>query len=342
MKTKVLIIDDSAIIRKVFTEELSKDKDIEVIGTASNPYIARDKIIMLKPDVITLDIEMPLMDGITFLEKLMKHFPMPVIIVSSLTKNNAELALRAMELGAVDVLSKPGEAYSVGDMAEQLREKVKAAGKIKKVHKLEMKPSGTTNKINVASLNATNKVIAIGASTGGTEALKEVLTALPAEMPPILITQHMPANFTKSFSERLNAICKMQVKEAENGEQATPGKVLIAPGNKHMTLKRSGALYYVEVKDGPLVFHQRPSVEIMFNSVAVEAGRNAVGVILTGMGRDGAGGLLEMRKAGAYTIAQDEKSCVVFGMPKEAIEVGGVMKILPLTDIPRELKKYSI
>lgn len=342
VKTKVLIVDDSAIVRKVFSEELIKDPDIEVVGTASNPYIARDKIVKLKPDVITLDIEMPMMDGITFLEKLMKHYPMPVIIVSSLTNNNAGLAMKAMELGAVEVLSKPGEAYSVGDMGEQLREKVKAAAVIKRPHKLDFSNGGTTGKINISTLNATNKIIAIGASTGGTEALKEILTALPAEMPPIIVTQHMPANFTKSFSERLNSICRMQVKEAENREQVIPGKVLIAPGNKHMTLKRNGALYYVEVKDGPLVFHQRPSVEIMFNSVAEEAGKNAVGVILTGMGRDGAGGLLEMRKAGAVTIAQDEASCVVFGMPKEAIEVGAAAKILPLKEIAKELKKYSI
>lgn len=343
MKTKVLIVDDSAIIRKVFTEELGKDSDIEVVGTASNPYLARDKIVTLKPDVITLDIEMPMMDGITFLEKLMKHYPMPVIIVSSLTNNNAELAMRAMELGAVEVLSKPGEAYSVGDMGEQLREKVKAAAKIKKPHRIEMNGVNVEKKkINITTLNATNKIIAIGASTGGTEALKEVLTALPAEMPPIIVTQHMPANFTKSFAERLNNICKMEVREAVHREQLTPGKVLIAPGNKHMTLKRSGALYYVEVKDGPLVFHQRPSVEVMFNSVAAEAGKNAVGVILTGMGRDGAAGLLEMRKAGANTIAQDEASCIVFGMPKEAIELGAAAKILSLGDIPKELRKYSI
>lgn len=341
MKTRVLIVDDSAIIRKVFTEELSKDSDIEVVGTASNPYLARDKIVTLKPDVITLDIEMPMMDGITFLEKLMKHYPMPVIIVSSLTHNNAELALRAMELGAVEVLSKPGEAYSVGDMGEQLREKVKAAAKIKNPHRIEMKQNETKQKINIASLNATNKIIAIGASTGGTEAIKDVLKRIPANSPPIVMVQHMPMNFTKAFAERLNQICEIEVREAKNGDQVLPGTALLAPGNKHMELRRNGANYFVEIKDGPLVFHQRPAVENLFLSVAKFAGSNAVGVILTGMGKDGSTGLLEMKKSGAYTIAQDEKSSIVFGMPREAIELGAADIVLPLDRIATEIMKNS-
>lgn len=342
---KVLIIDDSAMVRKIFTQELSKDPEIEVVGSAPDPFIGRDKIVQLKPDVLVLDIEMPRMDGLSFLEKLMKYHPMPVIIVSSLTKKGPEVALRGLELGAAEVMAKPGEAYSVGDMSAQLKEKIKAVSKIKSFNLMSRianpKTSQEIPKIATKALiRTTNKIIAIGASTGGTEAIKEVLTALPANMPPIVIVQHMPQNFTKSFADRLNNLCALEVKEAENNESATPGKVLIAPGNTHMVLKRSGANYFVEIKDGPLVLHQRPSVEVLFNSVAKYAGRNAVGVLLTGMGKDGAGGLLEMRKAGAYTIAQDEASCIVFGMPKEAIMLGGAMKIESLKKIPSALITY--
>lgn len=337
-KIRVLIVDDSAMVRKIFSQELSKDSDIEVIGTAPDPFIARDKIVQLKPDVLILDIEMPKMDGLTFLEKLMKHYPMPVIIVSSLAKGGSDVALKALELGASEVMAKPGSSYSVMDMSEQLIDKVKAVSNIKFFKKAsftinESAKSGSSK----AMLKTTNKIIAIGASTGGTEAIKDILIRLPAEMPPIVIVQHMPQYFTKSFAERLNSLCRLEVKEAEDGEHATPGKVLIAPGNKHMVLKRSGAVYYVEVKDGPLVFHQRPSVEVLFSSVARYAGPNALGVILTGMGKDGAKGLLEMKTAGAFTIAQDEKSCVVYGMPKEAVSAGAVMKIEPLERIPQVL-----
>jgi len=345
MAIKVLIIDDSSMVRKIFTQELAKDPEIEVVGSAPDPIIGRDKIVQLRPDVIILDIEMPRMDGLTFLEKLMKHYPMPVIIVSSLAKKGCDVAMRALELGAAEVLSKPGEAYSVGDMSEQLIQKIKAVSKIKPL-KLSAIVHANKNSLqnthyqNNAMLKTTNKVIAIGASTGGTEALKEVLTALPANMPPIVIVQHMPQYFTKSFAERLDSLCVLDVKEAEHRDLLTPGKVLIAPGNKHMVLKRSGASYFVEVIDGPLVHHQRPAVELLFQSVAKYAGSNAIGVILTGMGKDGAKGLLEMKNAGAYTIAQDEESCIVFGMPKEAIAMGGVTKIESLKKIPSHLVSY--
>ena len=332
MVIKVLIVDDSAMVRKILTQELNHDREIEVVGSAPDPFIGRDKIVELEPDVLVLDVEMPRMDGLTFLEKLMHHHPMPVIIVSSLAKKGGDVALKALELGAAEVLAKPGESYSIGDMSEQLIEKIKAVSKIQP-KKLDFSERSGRIESSPAMLKTTNKIIAIGSSTGGTEALKEILTALPAGMPPILIVQHMPQYFTKSFAERLNDLCALEIKEAENGDLAVPGKVLIAPGNSHMVLKRSGASYYVEIKDGPLVYHQRPSVEVLFNSVAKYAGSNAIGVILTGMGKDGAKGLLDMKDAGAYTIAQDEKSCIVFGMPKEAIALGAAMKVESLRAI---------
>jgi two-component system chemotaxis response regulator CheB len=338
-RIKVLIVDDSALVRKILTEELSADLDIEVIGTAPDPYIARDKIVLLKPDVVLLDVEMPRMDGLTFLEILMKHHPMPVIIVSSLAEKGGEVAMRALELGALEVMAKPGASYSVKDMSEQLIEKIKAVVNVRDIKKIPIKtqPISQITTHQSAMLKTTNKIIAIGASTGGTEAIKDILVKLPAEMPPILIVQHMPQYFTKSFADRLNTLCRLEVKEAEDKELVTPGKVLIAPGNKHMVIKRSGASYYVEIKDGPFVFHQRPSVEVLFSSVAKYAGRNAVGALLTGMGKDGAKGLLDMKEAGAFTIAQDERSCIVFGMPKEAIALGAAMKISALSNIAQDL-----
>ncbi len=333
MPIKVLIIDDSALVRKIFTEELSRDPEIEVVGTAPDPFIGRDKIVQLQPDVVVLDVEMPRMDGLTFLEKLMKHRPMPVIVVSSLAKESSDVALRAIELGATDVMCKPGSSYSVKDMGEQLTEKIKAASQAKRRPRT-IAPQGP---IRTTVIRTTDKVIAIGASTGGTEAIKQVLTKLPGVMPPIVVVQHMPQHFTKSFADRLNELCALEVKEAEHGEMLRPGKVLLAPGNYHTIVKRSGATYFVEVKEGPLVFHQRPSVEVMFSSVARFVGRNAIGVILTGMGKDGAEGLLEMRQAGAWTIAQDESSSVIFGMPKEAIALGGVSEVLPLDRIAEAL-----
>lgn len=322
---KVLIVDDSAVVRKVFSQQLSKQKGIIVIGTAPDPYVARDKIVKLKPDVITLDIEMSRMDGITFLKKLMIHYPLPVIIVSSLSTQNSKLALEALSIGALDVLSKPNSAYSVGDMGVQLAEKIRAAYGAKLIAPLQNgKAESLYRPVSKALSQTTHKVIAIGASTGGTEAIKKVLTRMPPNCPGIVVVQHMPAQFTTSFAERLNELCQMRVKEAENGDTVLAGQVLIAPGNFHMLLKRSGARYYVEVKQGPLVHYQRPAVDVLFKTVARYAGANALGIILTGMGKDGAQGMLEMKKAGAVNIAQDEKSCVVFGMPKEAIAVGAV------------------
>jgi len=338
-KIRVLIVDDSAIVRKIFSEELSKEQDIEVVGTAPDPFVARDKIVQQKPDVITLDIEMPRMDGLTFLKKLMNYYPLPVIVVSSLTPRGSKMALEAMEEGAVEVLSKPGSSYSVGDMSLQLKEKIRAASKVNR-NRLRISPpppSSAVGTISKALSETTQKVIAIGASTGGTEALREVLTRLPANIPGIVVVQHMPANFTKAFAERLNGLCQIEVREAKDMDSLLSGQALIAPGNFHMVLRRSGAKYYVNVKDGPLVHHQRPAVDILFHSVAQYAGANAVGVLLTGMGADGAQGILKMREAGARTIAQDEASCVVFGMPKEAIKLGAIDRIVSLERISLEI-----
>ncbi|MBA3011046.1 MAG: chemotaxis response regulator protein-glutamate methylesterase [Proteobacteria bacterium] len=323
---KVLIVDDSAVVRKILSEKLSGQKGIVVIGTAPDPYVARDLIVKLKPDVVTLDIEMPRMDGISFLKKLMKYYPLPVIIVSSLTTQNSKLALEALSMGALEVIAKPNAAYSVGDMGVQLAEKIRA------VHGAKiLAPSMNNSKTQVLTRTASNalaetthKIIAIGASTGGVEAIRKVLTQMPQNAPGIVLVQHMPARFTSSFAQRLNDLCQMQVKEAENGDTVLTGQVLIAPGNFHMLLKRSGARYYVEVKNGPLVHYQRPAVDVLFKTVAKYAGANALGIILTGMGKDGAAGLLDMKKAGAVTIAQDENSCVVFGMPKAAMKMNAV------------------
>ncbi|MFZ5570771.1 MAG: protein-glutamate methylesterase/protein-glutamine glutaminase [Thermodesulfobacteriota bacterium] len=332
-KIKVLIVDDSAVVRKVFTEELSRHRDIEVVGSAPDPFVARDKIVRLKPDVVTLDIEMPRMDGLTFLKKLMRYYPLPVIIVSSLTQKGSKLALEAVELGALEVIAKPDSAYSVGDMSLQLVDKIRAVAQVK-VNGVQRRPAllheSRVRPVTRALTETTNKIIAIGASTGGTDALTRVLTRMPVNTPAILVVQHMPAKFTTSFAERLDNICNMRVKEAADGDTLVDGQVLIAPGNFHMLLKRSGARYYVQIKQGPMVHHQRPAVDVLFFSVAEYAGANAVGIILTGMGADGADGLLKMKQAGARTIAQDEKSCVVFGMPKEAIKRGGADQVLDL------------
>ncbi len=342
-KIRVLVVDDSAFVRKMITVELGKDKSIEVVGTAQDPYFARDKILELKPDVILLDIEMPKMDGLTFLKKLMTYYPCRVIIVSSLSKKNSEVALKAFEYGALDVVAKPDVAYSVQNMAEELIEKIKnvAAVPEHKLIKLNLPKQEKKNQItdNQAMIKTTNKIIAIGASTGGTEAIRTVLEQLPTNIPPIMIVQHMPPYFTKSFADRLDQICSIKVKEAEDMELLAPGKALIAPGNIHMELKRSGALYYAKLSDKPRVFHQRPSVEILFDSVAKYAGKNAVGVIMTGMGKDGAQGLLNMKNAGAFTIAQDEESSIVFGMPKEAINIGAANKVVALKNIAATIKR---
>lgn len=339
-RIKVLIVDDSAIVRKIFSEELSKYSDIEVVGAAPDPYVARDKIVKLKPDVVTLDIEMPRMDGLTFLKKLMKYHPLPTIIVSSLTPKGGKLTLEAMDIGAVDVIAKPGSSYTVGDMSVQLAEKIRAASRARLVARQSVESSNISESEPIKALAQTsNKVIAIGASTGGTEALKKVLMKMPPNSPGIVIVQHMPANFTRAFAARLNDLCQISVKEAEDSDSVTPGTALVAPGNYHMIFRRSGARYYVEVKTGPMVHHQRPAVDVLFKSTAKYAGANAIGVILTGMGADGAEGLLEMKNMGAGTIAQDEKTCVVFGMPKEAIKLGAADKVVPLESIASEIIK---
>ncbi len=338
-KIRVLVVDDSALIRGVLTELLSQDPDIEVIGAAPDPYIARQKIKELNPDVLTLDVEMPKMDGLTFLEKLMAGHPMPVVMVSSLTQEGCQTTLRALELGAVDFATKPTLDIRQGmeDQARDLIHKVKAAARATiRARKPARDLTGEPQKpiAHSAMLKTTNTIIAIGASTGGTEALRDILEVLPPNTPPIIITQHMPERFTKHFAERLDQICQIRVKEAEDGDTVLPGQALIAPGSFHMELRRSGAKYYVVTNQNAPVNRHRPSVDVMFRSVAQYAGSNSLGVILTGMGNDGAAGMLEIKKSGAYTIAQDEDSCVVFGMPKEAIKAGGVDKILPLSEIP--------
>jgi len=334
---KVLIIDDSALVRQILEKELSGDEEIEVVGTAPDPYVARDLIVELKPDVLTLDLEMPRMDGLTFLQRLMHFHPMPVVIVSSLTKKGGELAMESIDAGAVEVMCKPGAAYTVGDMAVALIDKVKAAAHVD-VKRQAMTSRGTVKASSLPALaRTTHQVLAIGASTGGTVALESIMRLMPHNSPGTIITQHMPEYFTKSFAERLNSLSSMEVREAKDGDSVSSGLALLAPGNRHLLLRRSGARLYVSVKEGPLVNRHRPSVDVMFRSVARAMGKNAVGVILTGMGGDGAKGLLEMKQAGADTLAQDEASCIVFGMPKVAIEMGGVDRVVRLADIPKEI-----
>ena len=336
----VLIVDDSAVVRKVMTEELSRYEDINIVGTAVDPYVARDKIVKLKPDVITLDMEMPRMDGLSFLAKLMKHYPMPVVVLSSLTPKNSEIALKALDLGAIEVLCKPGAAYSTQDISRSLARAIRAAASAR-IDRTEIKKKVAGKKLNYESLlsQTTHKVVAIGASTGGTKAIEAVLRQMPGTLPGTVIVQHMPENFTRSFAERLNEICEMEIREAKDGDHVVPGVALIAPGNHHMVLKRSGAQYLVRLKDGPRVHYQRPAVDVLFQTVARVAGKNAVGTLLTGMGADGAKGLLAMHKAGAFTIAQDESTSVVFGMPKEAIKLGAADKVLPLYEVSGSIIK---
>ena len=339
-KIKVLVVDDSAIVRKILSEQLDQHRGIEVVGTAPDPYIARDKIVALDPDVLTLDVEMPRMDGITFLGKLMKHRPMPVIVLSSLTPKGGKTAMEALSAGAIEVMCKPGAAYSVGKTCDELVEKIKAASRAKMDKYVSTQPQGAAPTERLNMVETTNKIIAIGASTGGVQALSSVLPLLPADAPGTLVVQHMPAQFTTSFAQRLDGMCQMNVKEAEDGDRLFPGRVLLAPGGFHMMLNRSGANYYVSVKEGPQVCRQRPSVEVMFKSVAKYAGANAVGAILTGMGNDGAAGLLEMRRSGAHTIAQDEESSIVFGMPMEAIKVNAAEKVVSLPRIAATLVSF--
>lgn len=341
---RVLIVDDSSIVRQVLSRELNKQPGIEVVGCAPDPYIARDKVIALDPDVMTLDIEMPRMDGLSFLKRIMKYHPMPVIIVSSLTQRGKETALACLEAGAVDVVSKPNESYSIGDLGGQLAEMIRAAtsANLLRAAQRSNSPSNIASvPVGNALIETTHKVIALGASTGGTEAIRTVLQGLPKQAPGVVMTQHMPAGFTTSFAQRLNALCEIEVREARNGDWVVPGLALLAPGDKHLKLDRDGARYVVRVADGPRVCRHRPSVEVLFESTAQHAGRNAMGVLMTGMGNDGARGLLTMREAGAVTLAQDEESCVVFGMPREAIKLNAASIIAPLLDISGHILNFA-
>ena len=335
----MLIVDDSAVVRQTLNEVLSSDPEIEVIATAGDPFVAAERISEQTPDVITLDIEMPRMDGLTFLQKIMAQHPIPVVICSSLAGDGAQSTLKALEYGAVDIITKPsvGSKQFLEDSRIMLCQAVKAAAgarlqPIRPTHKVEPKLTADAilSPATHAMAETTEKVVAIGASTGGTEALKTLLETLPADSAGIVIVQHMPEVFTRAFADRLNGLCHITVKEAESNDTVLRGRALIAPGNHHLLLKRSGARYFVEIKDGPLVCRHRPSVDVLFRSAAKYAGQNAVGVILTGMGDDGARGMLEMKQAGATTIAQNEATCVVFGMPNEAIKRDAVDEVLPL------------
>jgi len=352
-KIKVLLVDDSAVVRQVLQAILDDEPDIEVIGAASDPIFALDKLSRAWPDVIVLDVEMPRMDGITFLKKIMAEHPTPVVICSTLTTKGAETSMQALAAGAVEIITKPtiGLKNFLQASSAQLVQAVRAAAQAN-VSRLRRSASVAAAAPVAAKLNAdamlpadtshamaqtTERLVAIGTSTGGTQALEAVLTALPRVSPGIVIVQHMPEKFTASFAERLNGLCQIEVREAKNNDRVIPGLALIAPGGKHMMLKRSGAYYHVEVLDGPLVNRHRPSVDVLFRSVAKFAGKNATGIIMTGMGDDGARGLKEMLDAGASTVAQDEASCVVFGMPKEAIKLGAAKKIMPLNEIHRAI-----
>ena len=338
-KIRVLIVDDSAIVRRLLSEALASEPDLEVVGTAPDPYVARDKIISLRPDVLTLDIEMPRMDGLTFLKKLMQFYPLPVIVISSLAQSSSQTALEALQCGAVEVLAKPGGPYSVGELQQDLPHKVRAAASAR-IGLARPQWSAPAAPLALAGASSST-VIAIGASTGGTEAIREVLLGLPANMPGIVIVQHIPAVFSLAFAKRLNDLCRLHVKEAVDGDRVTAGLALIAPGNFHMTLRKTGGEYCVSVQDGPRVCYQRPSVDVLFESVAQVAQGDAIGAILTGMGSDGAQGLLKMKRAGARTVAQDEASCVVFGMPREAIRAGAVDRVVPLQRVAAELTAWS-
>ncbi len=343
-KIRTLVVDDSSVVRQTLSGLLNSDEAIEVMAVASDPYMAANKMKEEVPDVITLDIEMPRMDGIAFLQKIMSQHPIPVVICSSVAVKGSKNAMRAMECGAVDIIEKPkmGTQQFLKESQIRICDAIKAAAraKVKPVRAglrvIEKKLSADvviSKALKTRVIQTTEKIVMVGASTGGTEALRIFLEVLPQDSPGIVIVQHMPENFTRAFSERLNGICRVEVKEAADGDSVLRGRVLIAPGNRHILLKRSGARYHVEVKDGPLVCRHRPSVDVLFRSSARYAGANVVGVIMTGMGDDGARGMLELNEAGAYTIAQDEATSVVFGMPQEAIKLGGVDKVYPLNRI---------
>lgn len=342
-KIRVLIVDDSAVIRKLLEKIFSSSPDIEVVGTASDPYIARDKLVALKPDVMTLDVEMPRMDGISFLEKVMQHFPTRTIIFSSLAKTGSETYFRALEAGAIEIMEKPSidVSQSLEALSKSIIEKVRdvARARVNPIKKAAV-PSGPVAKVERSSLaRTTHQMIAVASSTGGTEALKVFLSGMPADIPGTVVVQHMPPGFTKSFADNLNNMFPFEVKEAQDGDQVVPGRVLIAPGNYHMEITRSGAYYYVKLHQGPALHSVRPAADYLMKSVAKFVGKNALGVVLTGMGKDGAEGLLEMKNAGAYTVAQNEETCVVYGMPAAAVALGAADKILPLDKIAGDLLK---
>ncbi|MBL9137228.1 MAG: chemotaxis response regulator protein-glutamate methylesterase [Verrucomicrobiales bacterium] len=365
-RVRTLIVDDSALVRKLLTEGLSHHPDIEVIGTAVDPYVARDKILALDPDVITLDIEMPRMDGLTFLKLIMKHRPMPVVIMSSLTTSGSCKALEALQSGAVEVVAKPAGAFSVGDV-EELATKIRAAAQSRQrrrpgtvpvpaaipqadlappvaraVAPPELRPVAKPVISGGGRRYSSRQLIVMGASTGGTEALKTVLTRLPADVPGICVVQHIPAYFSAAFAERLNQLCSLEVREAKRGDEVRPGLVLVAPGGQHMLLRWTGSGYSVDLNSGPPVHHQRPAVDVLFDTaVKAGAGPTALAVLLTGMGADGAAGMLRLREAGAETVAQDEQSCVVFGMPREAIRLGAARDVLPLDQMAARIDRYA-
>jgi len=349
-KIKVLIVDDSSIVRSVLSEKLAETPDIEVVGTAPDPLIARDKILKLNPDVITLDIEMPRIDGLTFLEKLMAYYPMPVIIVSSITTRDRYAAIKALEMGAFDVVNKPGGSRSVAEIIDNISVSIRRAYELKDrfasrrtaVDNIIRKKQQKQNHQGIlAGISTTDKLIAIGASTGGTVAIEYVLRNLPSQLPPVLIVQHMPVEFTRQFAGRLNELCALTVQEAGDDEIIIPGNVYIAMGGFHMVIERKGSSFFTRLKDNERVNFQKPSVDVLFNSIAENAGMNAIGVLLTGMGKDGAEGLSNMRLHGAYTVAQDEQTSVVWGMPGAAVELKAAIEVLPLDGIPEKIISWS-
>jgi two-component system chemotaxis response regulator CheB len=342
-QVSVLVVDDSSIVRQVLTRDLGRQPGIRVVGAAPDPFVARDMIVALKPDVVTLDIEMPRMDGLTFLRKVMKYHPMPVIVVSSLAARGCEMAIACLEAGAIAAVPKPNESYSIGDVTLQIADIIRSAGsmRLRTPSAAPVAPATPVRFESAALAETTHKIIALGASTGGTEALKVVLQSLPKQCPGIVMTQHMPQGFTAAFAKRLDGLCQIEVKEAADGDWVVPGRALLAPGDFHLKLDRDGARYIVRVVDGPRVSRHKPSVDVLFESVARIAGKNALGAIMTGMGGDGAAGLLSMRKAGAVTIGQDEASCIVYGMPKEAAKAGAVQVVSPLDEIPSHIMSFA-
>jgi two-component system chemotaxis response regulator CheB len=344
MTIKVLIIDDSVAMCQILHEIINSQKDLEVVGVAQDPLIAREKIKSLNPDVLTLDVEMPRMDGLTFLEKLMRLRPMPVVMVSSLTEENAEATFRALELGAVDFVTKPRAVTksTLNEYSEVITEKIRAAARV--AQKISQVPHVPENKVprkveatSISPQTLREKIIVIGASTGGTEAVKDILVQLPKDVPPILIVQHMPETFTKMFAKRLDNLCAISVKEAEDQEHALPGHAYVAPGDFHMSVDKKGRDYILRLDKNPAVNRHRPAVDVLFNSAADCGGKNVIGVILTGMGSDGASGIRKLKLAGAYNFAQDQASSIIFGMPKAAIDTGGIDKIVSISDLPQQI-----